>query len=617
MFDARGVLWFQQFATPWLDAVAHFFTSLGTEYFYMALLPAIYWCVDRRRGHELAFLFLASMWLNGFLKDLFNLPRPSPSEGIRVLARESSPGFPSGHAQGAMTVFGYLFAEYPVAWLRSLAVALVVLIAFSRPYLGVHYLGDTLGGLAIGLLLVVIFRWGYRRRLGASWPRGLKLALALVLPLLLLPLYSESVAFQTLGFLMGFLASDLYAFAAVPYRERVAWPRQVLKLALGFAGFAGLYALHAALIPNGLLELPGYAVLGLWVTTGAPYLFRRLGLAGDDAPAAVQRPGSGETRHAATPRPLFAGAALAVLLVAAGTAVARPPVHEGVPGSVARPGEVPSTGPLVIAHRGGAGLRPENTLEAFRHAVALGADWLELDVHLTADGEVVVIHDETVDRTTDGKGSVHDMTLAQIKSLDAGYRWTADGGRTFPYRDRGLSVPTLDEVLAAFPETPILIELKDDDPALAEAVAARIRRHEAGDRVMVASFHDRTLQHFRAIAPGIATSLAHDESLRFVILQRLGLTAFYQPPGVALQVPEYSGRLKVFSGGLVRLAHERGLEVHVWTVNDARKMEQLLMEGADGILTDYPDRALAVRRLAGLLTPGPGASRDPAARPGR
>ncbi|MFS8641215.1 MAG: phosphatase PAP2 family protein, partial [Symbiobacteriaceae bacterium] len=297
MFDARGVLWFQQWATPWLDAVAHSFTSLGTEYFYMALLPAIYWCVDRRRGHELAFLLLASMWLNGFLKDLLNLPRPSPSEGVRVLARESSPGFPSGHAQGAMTVFGYLFAEYPAIWFRGLAVALVVLIAFSRPYLGVHYLGDTLGGLAIGLALVVLFRWGYRRCLGASWPRGVKLALALVLPLGLLPLYSESVAYQTLGFLMGFLASDLYAFAAVPYRERVPWTGQILKLVLGFTGFVALYALHAALIPNGILELPGYAVLAVWVTTGAPYLFRLLGLAGDDAArrAAAQHRGSAET----------------------------------------------------------------------------------------------------------------------------------------------------------------------------------------------------------------------------------------------------------------------------------------------------------------------------------
>ncbi|HEY8394531.1 MAG TPA: glycerophosphodiester phosphodiesterase family protein [Thermaerobacter sp.] len=597
MFDARGVLWFQQFATPWLDAVAHFFTSLGSEYFYMALLPAIYWCVDRRRGHELAFLFLASMWLNGLTKDVFNLPRPSAGEGIRVLARESSPGFPSGHAQGAMTLFGYLFAEYPMAWLRGLAVAMVLLIALSRPYLGVHYLGDTLGGLAIGLLLVVIFRWGYRRRLGASWPRGLKLALALVLPLLLLPLYSESVAYQTLGFLMGCLASDLYAFAAVPFRERIPWPGQLLKLALGFAGFAVLYALHATLIPNGILELPGYAVLGVWVTTGAPYLYRRLGLAGDDAPAraAARRPESGQAGDPASPRPIFTGAALAVLLLVAGTALARPPVHEAAVSALARTDEMARTGPLVIAHRGGAGLRPENTLEAFRHAVALGADWLELDVHLTADGEVAVIHDETVDRTTGGTGSVHEMTLAELKALDAGYHWTPDGGRTFPYRGRGLRIPTLDEVLAAFPETPVLIELKDDDPALAQAVADRIRLHGAAGRVMVASFHDRTLDRFRSLAPGVATSLAHDETLRFVILQRLGLTAFHQPQGVALQVPEYSGRLKVFSGGLVRLAHDRGLAVHVWTVNDPRKMEQLMVAGVDGILTDYPDRALAVR----------------------
>jgi glycerophosphoryl diester phosphodiesterase len=581
VFDERAVRWFEQFASPWLDSVAFFFTWLGSEYFYMALLPVMYWLVDRQRGYQLAFLFLFSMWLNGLLKDMFNMPRPSPGEGVRVLVHESSPGFPSGHAQGSMTVFGYLFAEYRNVWLRWLAVILIVLVAFSRPYLGVHYLGDTVGGLAIGLLLVVIFRWGFRKRLGAGWPRSLKLALAIGVPFLLLPLYSERVAYQTLGFLMGILASHSYAFESVPYRERVTLPRQLVKILIGFGGFVSLYYAHAIVIPNGILEIPGYAVIGVWVTTGAPLLFRRMGLAGEKLPS----PRGGPAR-------ILAGTAVAILVIGAGTVLAQPPIDRAAVPVLARADD---PRPLVIAHRGGAGLRPENTLEAFRNGLAVGADWLEMDVHLTADGEVVVIHDDTVDRTTDGTGRVRDLTLAQIRTLDAGHHWSPDGGATYPFRGRGLRVPTLDEVMRAFPTARLLIELKEEDPALGQAVADRIERYNARDRVMVASFHDRALNHFRSVAPGVATSFATGEALRFVILQRLGLTAFHHPPGVALQVPEYSGRLKVFSGGLVRLAHDRGIDVHVWTINEPRKMEQLLLAGVDGIITAYPDLAVEVR----------------------
>ncbi len=622
MFDGSGVLWFQQVAHPVLDAVARIFTYLGSEYFYMLILPLWYWCADRRRGHQLAFLFLVSMWLNGLLKDVANMPRPSALlDGVQVLVRESSNGFPSGHAQGAMTVFGYLFAEYPVGWWRALCAVLIVLIAFSRPYLGVHYLGDTLGGLLIGLVVLVLFRWGFAQGLGGTWPRRRKLLLALVVPVILLPLYGESVAYQTLGFLMGFLAGDLYAMQALPYSTPARPAVAAARLGVGLAGFAVLYVLHGALIPNGLPELPGYALLGLWVTAGAPWLFRRLGLAGGgpgtagETPAvkglvvpggtgsaalagariqpAAAGPAAGAAALAAPVRPLLRLAAGFLAATALGAALAQPPVDRAQYGPMAgEPARRPV--PLVIAHRGGD-QRPENTLESFRYAASLGADWIELDVHRIRDGSLVVLHDETVDRTTGGSGDVHAMTLAEVKALDAGYWWTPDGGRTYPYRGRGLTVPTLEEVLQALPGQRLLIELKDDDLQLAEAVARVLEAHGATDRVMVASFHDRTLQHFRQVAPRVPTSLASGEALRFVILQRLGLTPYHRPAGVALQVPEYHGILRVFSGGLVRLAHDRGVEVHTWTVNDPRKMEQMFLAGVDGIVTDRPDLALRVR----------------------
>ncbi|HEY8552539.1 MAG TPA: phosphatase PAP2 family protein, partial [Thermaerobacter sp.] len=415
MFDGSGIRVLQQVATPGLDGVAQLFTYLGSEYFYMLVLPFVYWCLDRRRGHQLAFLFLASMWLNGLLKDLANLPRPSALfDGVRVLVRETSPGFPSGHAQGAITLFGYLWLEYRARWWRVSAPVLIALIALSRPYLGVHYLGDTLGGLAIGAVVVAVFRWGFRRGLGGTWPRRRKLALIVAVPLLLLPLYGESVAYQTLGFLMGFLAGDLYAFAAFPLRTPAPGRVAIARWLLGMTGFAALYALHGALIPNGLPELPGYALLGLWVTAGAPWWFHRLGLAGLPSGAAaagteaeaVRPAGAGvvaETAGAGAAgaagvaggpgRPMRGGGPaggrpvrplgrLAVGMLAAavaGSVLARPPVPREAYGAMTGP-SADRPLPLVIAHRGGD-LRPENTLASFRYAAALGADWVELDVH--------------------------------------------------------------------------------------------------------------------------------------------------------------------------------------------------------------------------------------------
>jgi glycerophosphoryl diester phosphodiesterase len=149
----------------------------------------------------------------------------------------------------------------------------------------------------------------------------------------------------------------------------------------------------------------------------------------------------------------------------------------------------------IVGHRGNAARAPENTIESFRQAVELGVDALELDVHLSGDGQVVVIHDPTFDRTTDRSGRVELVTLSEIQQADAGARFTADRGSTWPYRGRGITVPTLDDVLDAFPATPLLIEIK----ALAASRATReaIERHGAVDRCIVASFHEDAKDAFR------------------------------------------------------------------------------------------------------------------------
>ena len=161
--------------------------------------------------------------------------------------------------------------------------------------------------------------------------------------------------------------------------------------------------------------------------------------------------------------------------------------------------------PLVIAHQGGEELWPSNTMYAFDRAAALGVDMLEMDLHVTADGALVLMHDETVDRTTDGTGRLEDMTLAQVKALDAGYYWTDDDGQTFPFRGQGITVATLEELFQAFPDMPMNIEIKlVENVPIVEPFCQLIRQHGKQDQILVASFHDDAMAQFRAACPEVA-----------------------------------------------------------------------------------------------------------------
>jgi glycerophosphoryl diester phosphodiesterase len=184
----------------------------------------------------------------------------------------------------------------------------------------------------------------------------------------------------------------------------------------------------------------------------------------------------------------------------------------------------PKDWPVNIAHRGGAEIAPENTLEGFREGLRVGAGVLELDVHTTADGHVVVIHDAAVDRTTDSTGAVREMTLAELKRLDAGYRFTRDEGGTFPYRGEGIRIPTLEEVYDEFTEVPINIEIKGERPGIEEMVWRIIEEAGAEDRTLVVSENTPTIRRFREVSGGrVATASSSAELISFYLLSRLGL----------------------------------------------------------------------------------------------
>jgi glycerophosphoryl diester phosphodiesterase len=261
--------------------------------------------------------------------------------------------------------------------------------------------------------------------------------------------------------------------------------------------------------------------------------------------------------------------------------------------------EMPQGWPVNFAHRGGAKIAPENTLEGFREGLRVGAGVLELDVHAIADGNVVVIHDETVDRTTDGSGPVREMTLAEVRRLDAGYWFTTDDGKTYPNRGEGVKIPTLEEVYREFPDVPINVEIKGKRSGIEKAVWRIIEDAGAAERTLVVSEDSGTIRRFREVSGGrVATAASSAELISFWLLSRLHLGGLSKPSYQALQGPETYKGVRIVTPELVRAAHERGLRVDVWTIDHEPDMRRLLGFGVDGIMTDRPDILAKVLRGA-------------------
>lgn len=259
--------------------------------------------------------------------------------------------------------------------------------------------------------------------------------------------------------------------------------------------------------------------------------------------------------------------------------------------------------PVNLAHRGASAGAPENTLEAFRRAIKEEAGGLELDLHLTHDGHVVVVHDDTVDRTTNGTGAVQEMALAELKALDAGYRFTRDGV-SYPYRGRGVKIPTLREVLQEFPDFAVNMEIKEARSGIEEAVLQEIGGYGSGKRTLVASEKHGIIERFRRISGGeVATSASRWEIGVFYVLSCLHLERLLRPAYTALQVPVYHRGTRVVTPRFVRAAHDRGVRVDVWTVDDADEMRRLLEMGVDTIMTNRPAVLSAVLKERRTVLP--------------
>jgi glycerophosphoryl diester phosphodiesterase len=246
--------------------------------------------------------------------------------------------------------------------------------------------------------------------------------------------------------------------------------------------------------------------------------------------------------------------------------------------------------PLVIAHRGNRAHAPENTMEAFGQAVRLGVDALELDLRVTEDAQLVVLHDATVDRTTNAHGPISRLTLREAQLLDAGYRFTSDGGRTYPFRDVGVRLPSFDEVLEAVPTLPLIIELKTAGSA--ELLWRTLVRHRALARVLVGSFHDAALAPLRGRGVALSASVAQT---RTVLPAALLGRAVGQPGFDAFCIPPTYYGIPVPVGRLADVVRGSGAATHVWTVNAPSVAVRLWHRGIRGIISDDPGPIIAAR----------------------
>jgi len=253
--------------------------------------------------------------------------------------------------------------------------------------------------------------------------------------------------------------------------------------------------------------------------------------------------------------------------------------------------------PHLFAHRGASGVAPENTRVAFDRAHAAGLRFFEMDCHATADGEIVIHHDAHLERTTDGEGELRSHSFAELERLDAGYRFTPDGTQ-HPFRGQGVRIPRLAEILVAFPQARINLEIKQADPPIVDEVIRVLRAHDATRRTLLAAEDHGILEQIRKADPGTAFGSSRDDVLAFYGALDAGTIDDFEPRGHALQIPPRALGRELITPEALEAARQLGLFVHVWTINDTSAIRELLAKGVHGVMSDFPDRLLEATRAA-------------------
>jgi len=289
------ILWVQSFSNPFLDRLFTMATFLGEEEFYLAFLPLIYWCLDKRTGVRLAYAFLLSTYVNSSLKDLFDIPRPD-DPGIRFLRHETSPSFPSGHAQGAVVNWGYLATQWQNSALWVVAIVLILLTSLSRVYVGVHFPQDVVGGIAIGIVYLLAFNWVAARWRGrlARLPLVAQAGLSVLFPVTLLIAHPSEDTAMTMGALVGMGLGFLLEGKHVGFSTHGLWWKRVLRFLVGLILVGIVYVGLKTVFPTEVAPSPSlhsgqalalalrairYGVVGMVGTFVSPWIFVKTSLA--------------------------------------------------------------------------------------------------------------------------------------------------------------------------------------------------------------------------------------------------------------------------------------------------------------------------------------------------
>ena len=616
---------------PVLDGFFSAITYLGDEIAFLVLAIVIYWCVGKREGLYIMLMGLGGTLCNQFLKLSFRIPRPwvkDPAFTIVESAREAATGysFPSGHTQTVTTTMGGIARFSSKLWVRIVTIMLLVLTALSRMYLGVHTPADGLVSLAIGIVLIFAL-WPLFKKVGEKDSilyicYGIFALLSIAFVIYVnLKAWPEDIdahnlhsglknGWTLLGCSLGILVSIYIESRYVNFSPSATFLRQIPKVVIGLVltlvikeGFKPILklifgdVLFTTAIRYFLVCVFAAAIWPMsfgWFAAGCPI-----------APKAKKRI-----------KKALKIALIIILIVAILAAflfwrVTRKTDDEAVSTADCTNPLITALGSTMLAgHRAGGGIAPENTMAALQNCVESGEYELnifEIDLRLTADGELVLLHDSTLDRTSNavehfGREDIYpaEYSLAQLKELNMGESFETDDG-VAPYTGlRAADIPdavritTLDEALEyleAHGDYRYIIEIKDSGEMGYKAVDKlyeTLLAYGALEKAVVGTFHSEVTRYMDSAHPDLPRSAGFNEVIVFYIHSFLGLK-HSDYPFVALQIPTTDYVVNLGTSRLVNYAHEHNIAVQYWTINDPEDMAYLQSIGADAVMTDVPD----------------------------
>ena len=623
--------WLESLRNPALDAFFSLITHLGSETLFIAIAIVVFWCVGKKQGYYLMTVGFFGTVINQFLKLMFRIPRPwvrDPAFTIVESAREAATGysFPSGHTQNAVSILGCPARFGKNKLLRIVFVVLILLTGLSRMYLGVHTPADVGVSLLVGAFLVFVLYPFFKR--GDEKPLRMYVAMgALTVCALLYVLFVELHAwpanidehnlasgikngYLVLGCGCGMLLSCLIERKWINFDVKAPLAAQIAKVVLGL----GLVlALKAGLKPICVAVCGGHAA-----ATALRYFLLVL-FAACVWPLTFPWFAKGCPMKKWVKKTLVTiGCIIAALALLGGYLfweVTRDTKRAPIATDHAENTLITPLGVTMLSgHRAGGGIAPENTMMALKNCVdseVYELDVFEFDIHLTSDGIPVLIHDDTLDRTSDAAEvfgaegvKVGDKTLAELKRLNMGAKFTTDSGEK-PFADlKGdavtddLRIITLAEALNYLESNGgyyYIIEIKNSGETgyrAADILYDTLVQFDALDRTVVGTFHNEITAYVDTTYPDMLRSAGFNECIEFYIYSLLNLPAKEGKfPFVALQIPTTDYTVNLGTSRVINYAHKNGIAVQYWTINDPAEMARLQSIGADAIMTDVPDQA--------------------------